>query len=162
MNFDDNIHSDSYISLPKQIGTVRKNINNNTYNNNSNSSQSDFSLARLNKRRRYSSNKKLDRTSTNIRVHNKNINNNKLGKQKDKITNNNIDCTARKYHTRKNPSIPPKLQNPFNYTDISLEPSSSSYSTKYSSSSDRKINSESDFSLSTKKRSTQKKFKTQR
>ena len=111
---------------------------------------------------RYSSNKKLDRTGTNIRVHNKNINNNKLGKKKEKVTNNNINRTARKYPTRKNPSIPPKLQDPFNYTDISLEPSSSSYSTKYSSSSDRKINSESDFSLSTKKRSTKKKFKTQR
>ena len=134
INFDDNIHSDLYISLATKIGTVRKNINNNTYNNNSNSSKSDFSFARLNKRRRYCSNKKLDRTGTNIRVHNKNINNNKLGKQKDKITNNNIDCTARKYHTRKNPSIPPKLQDSFHDTDSSLEPSSS-YSTKYSSSS---------------------------
>ena len=85
INFDDNIHSNSYISLPTKIGTVRKNINNNTYNNNSNSSESDFSLARLNKRMRYSSNTKLDRTGTNIRVHNKNINNNKLGKKKKKI-----------------------------------------------------------------------------
>ena len=53
INFDDNKHSDSYISLPKKIDTARKNINYNTYNNNSNSSESDFSLARLNKRRRY-------------------------------------------------------------------------------------------------------------
>ena len=57
INFNDNKHSDSYISLPKKIETVRKNINHNTYNNNSNSSESDFFLARLNKRRRYCSKK---------------------------------------------------------------------------------------------------------
>ena len=57
INFDDNKHSDSYISLPTKIGTVRKTINNNTYNNNSNSPKSDFSLARLTKRRRYCSKK---------------------------------------------------------------------------------------------------------
>ena len=55
INFDDNKHSDSYIALPTKIVTVRKPINNNTFNNNSNSSESDFSLARLTKRRRYCS-----------------------------------------------------------------------------------------------------------
>ena len=55
ITFDDNKHSDSYIALPTKIVTVRKTINNNTYNNNSNSSESDFSLALLTKRRRYCS-----------------------------------------------------------------------------------------------------------
>ena len=72
INFDDNTNSDTYISLPTKIGKVRKNINNAKYNNTSNSSESDFSLARFKKRRRYSSNKRLDRTDTNIRVHTKN------------------------------------------------------------------------------------------
>ena len=57
LTFDDNKHSDSYIALPTKIVTVRKPINNNTFNNNSNSSESDFSLARLTKRRRYCSKK---------------------------------------------------------------------------------------------------------
>ena len=46
-NFDDNIHSGTYISLPTKIGNVRNNINNTTYFNNMNSSESDFSLVRL-------------------------------------------------------------------------------------------------------------------
>ena len=53
LTFVDNKHSDSYIASPTNIVTVRKTIHNNTFNNNSNSSESDFSLARLIKRRRY-------------------------------------------------------------------------------------------------------------
>ena len=152
LTFDDNNNSDSYIALPKKIVTVRKPITNNTFNNNSNSSESDFSLARLTKRRRYCSKKKLDSTGTNIKTHNKNPNNNKLVKQQEKITNNNnIDRIAKKYPTRKLPDIPPKLKDPFHDTDSSFASSSSSYPTKYSSSSDWKINSESDSSGSTKK-----------
>ena len=86
INFDDNTYSDTYISLPTKIGNVRKIINNTTNNNTSNSSESDFSLARLKKWRKYSFNKRLDRTGTNIRVHNKNKKNNKLGKKNDKVT----------------------------------------------------------------------------
>ena len=48
--------------------------------------------------------------------------------------------------------IPHKLQDPFTDTDSSIELSTSSYSTNYFSSSDWKINSESDFSSSTKKK----------
>ena len=94
----------------------------------------------------------MDSTGTNIKTHNKNPNNNKLVKQQEKITNNNnIDRIAKKYPTRKLPDIPPKLKDPFHDTDSSFASSSSSYPTKYSSSSDWKINSESDSSISTKK-----------
>ena len=89
----------------------------------------------------------------NIRArnNNNNNNNNKLGKKNDKVTNNNIERTVRKYFTRKtNIMIPPKIQDPITDIDSSIEPSSSKYSTKYSSSSDQKINSELDFSLSSK------------
>ena len=100
VNFDDSIYSGKYILLPTEIGNIRKRYNT-TYNNTRNSSDSDFSHARLNKRRRYSSNKWIARTATNMRVHNKNNNKTKSGKKKDKITNNNIECTVRKYSTRK-------------------------------------------------------------
>ena len=52
---------------------------------------------------------------------------------------------------------PPKLKDPFHDSDSSLESSSSSYPTKYSSSSDWKINSESDSSVSIKKKRSTKK-----
>ena len=56
--------------------------------------------------------------------------------------------------------IPHKLQDPFTDTDSSIELSTSSYSRNYFSSSDWKINSESDFSSSTKKKcSTRKTLK---
>ena len=59
--------------------------------------------------------------------------------------------TVRQYSTRKNTStLSPKLQDPFTDTDSLIEPSNSSYSTPYSSSSDWKINSESDRSSLTK------------
>ena len=123
VNFDDSTYSGKYILLPRKIGNIRKRYNT-TYNNTRNSSESDFSHARLNKRRRYSSNKRPARNSTNIRVHNKNINYKKLGKKKDKITNNNIERTVRQYPTRKITStLPPKLQDPFNDTDSLIEPS---------------------------------------
>ena len=143
INFNDSTYSGTYISLPTKIDNVRKYIYNTTDNNTSSLSESDFSLARLNKRRRYTSNKRPTRNTTNIRVHSKNNNNNKLEKKKDKVTNNNIERTVRKYSTRKITSmIPPKLHDPFTDIDSSIEPSSSSYSTKYSSSSDLKINLE--------------------
>ena len=124
INFDDSTYNGTYISFPTKIVNVRKHVYNTTYNNTSNSSESDFFLARLNKRRRYSSNKRPARNSTNIRVHNKNINYKKLGKKKDKITNNNIERTVRQYPTRKITStLPPKLQDPFNDTDSLIEPS---------------------------------------
>ena len=158
VNFDDSTYSGKYILLPRKIGNIRKRYNT-TYNNTRNSSESDFSHARLNKRRRYSSNKRIARTATNMRVHNKNNNNTKSGKKKDKITNNNIECTVRKYSTRKSASmLPPKVQDPFTDIEISIEPSTSSYLTKYSSSFDWKINLETKFSSSTQKKCRSRKI----
>ena len=56
LTFADNNNRDSYIALPTKIVTVRNPITNNTFNDNS-SSDSEFSLSRFNKRRRYCSKK---------------------------------------------------------------------------------------------------------
>ena len=143
INFDDSAYSGTNISFPTKIVNVRKKIYNNTYNNTRDSSESDFSLV-----------KRSASNSTTIRVHNKNTSYKKLGQKKDKVKDNNIERTVRKYHTRKITStLPPKLQDPLTDTDSSIKPSAfSSYSTTYSSSSDWKINSESDISSLNKKK----------
>ena len=56
LSFADNDNRDSYIALPTKIVTIRNHITNNTFNDN-NSSDSEFSLSRFNKRRRYCSKK---------------------------------------------------------------------------------------------------------
>ena len=97
--------------------------------------------------------------STTIRVHNKNTSYKKLGKKKYKFKDNNIESTVRKYPSRKITStLPQKLQNPLTNIDSLIEPSDySSYSTNYSSSSDWKINSESDISSINQKISSSRK-----
>ena len=52
INFDDSIYSGKYISVPTKIGDVGKLFYNTTYNNTSNSSESDFTLARLSKQKK--------------------------------------------------------------------------------------------------------------
>ena len=59
-------------------------------------SESDFSLVRLKKRRRHSSNKRSESDSTTIKVLNKNNGYKKLGKKNDKVKNNNIERTVRR------------------------------------------------------------------
>ena len=139
---------DSYIALPTKIVTVRNPMTNNTLNDNS-SSDSEFSLSRFNIRRRYCL-KKLDSTDNNIKTHHKNSNNNNLVKQQETATNNNIDRIAKKYPSRQILSNHQKVIDPFLDTDSSFS-SSSAYPSKSSSSSEWKINSSSDSSVSTKK-----------
>ena len=95
--------------------------------------------------------KKLDNTDNNIKTHHKNPDNNNLVKQQETTTNNNIDRIAKKYPSRQIPSTHQKLIDPFLDTDRSFSSSSSSYPTKSSSSSEWKINSASESSVSTKK-----------
>ena len=119
------------------------------YDTTSASSESEFSLERLKKRRAYSSKKRSANTSNNNRANNKNHNYKKLGKTNNVVLDNSRNSTVRKYPIRKrNTTVNQTLTDPLIDTDTSFE-SYDSFANEHSSSSEWKLTSGSDNSTFT-------------
>ena len=147
INLDDiSTYSGTDTLFQTKIVNIRKNTYHNRYNSTSDSSESDFSLVQLKKRREYRNKKHSVNNYTNIKAHSTNNNYKKLGNKIKRFKDNSIEIKVGKHSTRTFIStLLKKVYDSFIDTDKPIDPSDYfSYSTKYSSSSEWKITSESD------------------